>query len=69
MNAKNPTIAATVPSGRLAHSVIEAAALLGISRTSVYTLLTSGALRSVRVAGRRLIPRAAIEELLNKAAS
>lgn len=36
--------------------VPQAQAVLGLSRSSVYALLNSGALRSARVGGRRLIP-------------
>ena len=41
-------------------SVQEAAGELGISRSLTYELLSSGALRSVKI-GRRLVPREAIE--------
>ena len=40
---------------------LEAAALLGIGRTKVYALITSGKLASVRIDTSRRIPRAAIE--------
>ena len=42
-------------------SVEEAARLLGIGRTVAYRLLSQGELRSVKVGGRRLIPRVAVE--------
>ena len=41
-------------------SVDQAAALLGIGRTNVYALMRDGKLRSVKVGGRRLIPRTAL---------
>lgn len=48
-------------------SVQLAARLLGLSRTSLYELLDCGALRSVKVGGRRLVPMAAIDDLLSVA--
>jgi excisionase family DNA binding protein len=42
-------------------SIPQAAAELGISRTSVYSLLGTGQLASVRIGRRRLIPVDAIE--------
>ena len=42
----------------------EVARLLGIGRNSVYALLRSGALRSIRVGKLLKIPRAALEEYL-----
>lgn len=45
-------------------SVDEACRELGISRSTLYQLFGSGELTSVRVRGRRLIPFAAIEEMV-----
>jgi len=45
----------------------EAAAMLGVCRDTVYVLMRSGRLRSVKLGRARLIPVAAIEELLSKA--
>ena len=42
----------------------EAARLLGVSRETVYVLMRSGQLRSVRLGRARLIPVAALDELL-----
>jgi excisionase family DNA binding protein len=42
-------------------SVDEAATVLGIGRTNVYALINRDELKSVKVGGRRLIPRAALE--------
>jgi excisionase family DNA binding protein len=42
----------------------EAAALYGLSRSSLYVLMARGSLRSVKLGGRRLIPRDAIESLI-----
>jgi excisionase family DNA binding protein len=43
----------------------EAARAYGISRTSIYELLKSGKLRSVRLGGARLIPVEALESLID----
>ncbi|MFI7553085.1 helix-turn-helix domain-containing protein [Micromonospora sediminimaris] len=43
----------------------EAAALIGVCRDTVYVLMRSGRLRSVKLGRARLIPVAAIEELLS----
>lgn len=46
--------------------VEETAALLNVSRTRVYSLLRDGSLKSVKVGGRRLVPREAIEAFINE---
>jgi excisionase family DNA binding protein len=43
---------------------LEAAALYGISRSTIYVLMAQGKLRTVKIAGRRLVPRDAIEALI-----
>jgi excisionase family DNA binding protein len=43
----------------------EAAKLLGVCRDTVYVLLRSGRLRSIRVGRARLIPLSAIDEFLS----
>jgi excisionase family DNA binding protein len=43
----------------------EAAILLGVCRDTVYVLMRSGRLRSVRAGRARLIPLAAIDEFLS----
>ena len=48
----------------LAYGVDEAARVLGISRRSLYELITERRLGSVKLCGRRLIPRASLERLL-----
>ena len=47
------------------YRVIEAAEVLGIGRTTVYTLLKSGALRSVHVGRSRRIRSVDLEEFIN----
>ncbi|PWU52008.1 excisionase [Micromonospora globispora] len=43
----------------------EAAALLGVCRDTVYVLMRSGRLRSVKLGRARLIPIAAIDDVLS----
>lgn len=45
-------------------TVEETARLLNVSRTAVYSQLRSGGIRSVKVGGRRLIPRHLIDEFI-----
>jgi excisionase family DNA binding protein len=52
-------------SDRACFSVGEAAALAGLSVSFLYVLMERGMLRSVKVGGRRLVPREALKELLN----
>ena len=53
------------PEDRRAFHVKEFCALYGLSRSTVYKMIQSGALRTVRIGGRRLIPKEAAEALLN----
>ena len=50
---------------RAAYSLGEVAGLTGLSVSGLYLLINRGQLRSVRVGGRRLVRREALEELLN----
>jgi len=43
-------------------SIKEAAAFLGVSRTTIWTLRKTGALPKASILGRRLIPRAAVRQ-------
>ncbi|WP_373054504.1 helix-turn-helix domain-containing protein [Thioalkalivibrio sp.] len=52
----------------LAYGVDEAAHVLGISRRSLYELIASGRLKSTKLCGRRIVPRASLERLLEEAA-
>ena len=51
---------------RMALSVEEAGALLGISRDLAYDLVASRQLPSVRLGGRLVVPRRALEEALER---
>lgn len=56
------------PDTVLAYRVNDAAKVAGLSRSSLYVLIGEGKLRSVLVAGRRLIPADALRDLLRGAA-
>ena len=49
------------PVSRLLYRVTEAAVALGLSRAKVYELISSGALRAVRIDGARRIKAADLE--------
>jgi excisionase family DNA binding protein len=49
---------------RLAFSITEAAALLGVGRTLAYQMAKSGELPTVRLGRRVVVPRAQLKELL-----
>jgi Helix-turn-helix domain len=55
------------PDIALAYRVNDAIKVSGLSRTSIYRLIGEGKLRSVLVAGRRLIPADALRDLLRGA--
>lgn len=52
---------------RLTHAPAELPALLGVHRSTVYKLLKSGTIRSVRAGRRILIPAEAVTEYLQGA--
>jgi len=61
----SPTPTDTIPT-RLAYTVEEGRVLLGgMSRKSLYDLIKSGELATVKIAGRRLIPAASFDALLS----
>ena len=53
---------------RLAYSVLEAAAVTGLSRSKLYELIQSGGLSSIKIGGRRLIRHADLVALLGSGA-
>ena len=61
----NETIAYR-PDEKRAYRVNEAVSAYRLSRGTLYKLIATGTLRTVKVGGRRLIPRNAIEALLNE---
>lgn len=52
---------------RLTLTVPEVAALLGLSRNSTYEAIAVGQIPSIRIGRRVLVPRAALERLLDSA--
>jgi excisionase family DNA binding protein len=56
--------AAAVSEPKLAYSVNDAARLLSISRSTMNKLIKLKMLKTIKLLGKRLIPRAAIEDLL-----
>jgi excisionase family DNA binding protein len=52
---------------RITYSIKDAATALGLSRSTLYKLIGTGDLRTVRIAGRRLIQAADIEAMLSRA--
>jgi excisionase family DNA binding protein len=50
---------------KLAFRIREGAAVVGLSRSTIYKLMAQGALHTVKVRGRRLIPRAELVALLH----
>jgi excisionase family DNA binding protein len=51
-----------------AYRINEAVAAYRLSRSTIYKLIATGTLRTVKIGGRRLIPRDALEGLLNEVA-
>ncbi len=47
-----------------AFGVKDAARVCGVSRTTIYNWMKEGTLRTVKIRGRRLVPRDAVESLL-----
>ena len=61
-DVEQPIINITLqPDERRVFSVVEAAAVLGISRSKVYEFIAAGEIRSIRIGRLRKIPVAAIE--------
>lgn len=60
--ATEPTITAVTP---LLYRVEEAAEALRLSRAMVYEIIRSGALRTVKIGTRRLVPVAALGEYID----
>lgn len=56
---------AVIPPTKLAYSIVEFAAALGISRPTVYSMIHEGQIRTVLIGRRRLIPASEIERVLS----
>ncbi len=50
---------------KLAYSVSEVAEMLSISRASAYTYVRTGVIQSVMLGGRIIVPRRALDALLD----
>jgi excisionase family DNA binding protein len=61
-----PTPPDITPDHIMLFGIAETATVLGIGRTNVYALIQSGKLRSVKIGGRRLIPRAALDDFVTE---
>lgn len=59
----------TFPDLPRAYGVRDFCRAYGVSRSTVYNLMADGRLRTVKIAGRRLIPAAAAEALLQPEAA
>ena len=53
----------------LALRVNDACRVIGCGRTSLYELINEGKLKTVIIAGRRLVPMSALRELIDKSAA
>jgi excisionase family DNA binding protein len=53
---------------RRAFSIVEAARLCGLSRATLYRLIASGKLKTIKIGARRVVPAAAIDALLREGA-
>ena len=60
-------MANTTRNDRLVLTVVEAAQVLGLGRNSAYEAIRRREIPSIRVGGRILVPRAALETLLARA--
>ena len=63
-NGATDGVAKNTAAERLAYTVREAAAALGVGRDAVYNAINRGELRAVRFGGTTLVPRVELERLL-----
>jgi excisionase family DNA binding protein len=54
------------PAAKILYRAEEAATLLSISRTAVFGLIRAGELPTIRIGGRRRIPRSSIEDYVTR---
>jgi excisionase family DNA binding protein len=62
--SRSPRRSASSDDARATYTVEEAAALLGISRSTAYECASTGQIPVLRLGGRILVPRHALERLL-----
>jgi excisionase family DNA binding protein len=65
--AKTKTAKAIDPGQRLTWSIEEAAELLGVSRAVAYLYAKDGTLPTIKLGGRILVPKLALERMVNGA--
>ena len=53
---------------RKTYTVVEVAKILGIGRNTAYEVCRNGEIPTIKIGGRILVPRTAIDELLSGAA-
>lgn len=53
----------------LAHRIPDACQRIGVGRSSLYELIKSGRLKTVRIAGRTLVPESELQRLVAEAAA
>ena len=63
---QNDPMGTGAPDGKIFLTVVEAARLLGIGRTTVFALIKTGELRSVHIGRSRRIPMAEINAFANR---
>jgi len=51
---------------RMMYTVVEAATLLGISKSTAHELIARGELKAVRLGGRRLVSPAVLERIIGE---
>jgi excisionase family DNA binding protein len=60
------SIVSSKPDEKRALRVNDASTLYGLSRSTIYKLMAAGTLRTVKIGGRRLIPRDVLEALISE---
>lgn len=58
-----------VDAERISYSVPAAAEIIGVSPRTIYSYMSSGVLKTIKVGGRRLVRRVDLERLINGHAS
>ncbi len=61
-----PRIESQPTEHRLLLTIVEAANLLGVGRTTLYELLARGELQAVRIGRSRRVPRQAVDDYVNR---
>ena len=59
--SKKPKQKKSLQKARLAYSVKRAGLILGVGKTSIYHLISTGALWTISIGERQMVPRSALE--------